>query len=320
MNREREVFTSLSFYLFALNGLPFFTSLLRIFLSSRLVFLPSIKELITAGARLAAKMTSVGLAMDRIKSGYANPATGGVTSGKAYVQEEFVYAQQQLYAQALQRATRGLDNTTTQNAINLQSAILANNATNKMTMANILLGKLKETDIKLLAGEMSNRQLLMTADQRLAMAKALSEMGLQLDHQSDLQLISQKASSLTELEQEEIILNSLNQARGQMTEQLRKNMAKIIVKSTKTSPLSSALGGIGMIGGGIGGSLAGGSFFSNVLGLEGAGQMIGTTIGGVIGSIAAQSLASSLPGVISAVMGGAGVLSALGTIAVPLIG
>ena len=129
-----------------------------------------INSLIDGGARLAAKMTSVGLAMDRIKSGYANPATGGVTSGKAYVQEEFVYAQQQLYAQALQRATRGLDNTTTQNAINLQSAILANNATNKMTMANILLGKLKETDIKLLAGEMSNRQLLMTADQRLAMA------------------------------------------------------------------------------------------------------------------------------------------------------
>ena len=279
-----------------------------------------INSLIDGGARLAAKMTSVGMAMDRIKSGYANPVTGGVASAKAYVQEEFVYAQQQLYAQALQRATRGLDNTTTQNAINLQSAILANNATNKMTMANILLGKLKETDIKLLAGEMSNRQLLMTADQRLAMAKALSEMGLQLDHQSDLQLISQKASNLTELEQEEIILNSLNQARGQMTEQLRKNMAKIIVKSTKTSPLSSALGGIGMIGGGIGGSLAGGSFFSNVLGLEGAGQMIGTTIGGVIGSTAAQSLASSLPGVISAVMGGAGVLSALGTIAVPLIG
>lgn len=277
-------------------------------------------SLIDGGAKLASKISSVGLAMDRIKSGYANPVTGGVASAKAYIQEEFVYAQQQLYAQALQRATRGLDNTTTQNAINLQSAILANNATNKLTMANILLGNLTERDIETLAGEMSNRQLLMTADQRLMMAKALSEMGLQLDHQSDLQQIAQKTSNLSELRQEEIILNSLNQARGQMTEQLRKNMAKIIVESTKTTPLSSALGGIGMIGGGIGGSLAGELFFSNFLGLEGAGQMIGTTIGGVIGSIAAQSLASSLPGVISAVMGGAGVLSALGTIAGPLIG
>ena len=279
-----------------------------------------INSLIDGGARLTAKMTSVGLAMDRIKSGYANPATGAVTSGKAYVQEEFVYAQQQLYAQSLQRATRGLDNTTTQNAINLQSAILNNNATNKMTMANILLGSLTERDIETLAGEMSSRQLLMTADQRLAMAKALSEMGLQLDHQSDLQLISQKASNLSELEQEEIILKSLNQARGQMTDQLRKNMARNIVGSTKASPLGSFLGGIGMIGGGIFGGAAGGSFASDFLGLEGAGQMIGTTIGGVIGSTVAQSLASKLPGVISAVMGGAGVLGALGTIAAPLIG
>lgn len=279
-----------------------------------------INSLIDGGARLAAKMTSVGMAMDRIKSGYANPVTGGVASAKAYVQEEFVYAQQQLYAQALQRATRGLDNTTTQNAINLQSAILANNATNKMTMANILLGSLTERDIETLAGEMSSRQLLMTADQRLAMAKALSEMGLQLDHQSDLQLISQKASNLSELEQEEIILKSLNQARGQMTDQLRKNMARNIVGSTKASPLGSFLGGIGMIGGGIFGGAAGGSFASDFLGLEGAGQMIGTTIGGVIGSTVAQSLASKLPGVISAVMGGAGVLGALGTIAAPLIG
>ena len=262
-----------------------------------------INSLIDGGARLAAKMTSVGLAMDRIKSGYANPATGAVTSGKAYVQEEFVYAQQQLYAQSLQRATRGLDNTTTQNAINLQSAILNNNATNKMTMANILLGSLTERDIETLAGEMSSRQLLMTADQRLAMAKALSEMGLQLDHQSDLQLISQKASNLSELEQEEIILKSLNQARGQMTDQLRKNMAQNITGSIKNTPLSSALGGIGMIGGGIGGGLAGGSFFSNVLGLEGAGQMIGTTIGGVIGSTFTQALMSKLPAVLSGAAG-----------------
>lgn len=279
-----------------------------------------INSLIDGGARLAAKMTSVGLAMDRIKSGYANPATGGVASAKAYVQEEFVYAQQQLYAQALQRATRGLDNTTTQNAINLQSAILANNTQTKETASKILLGKLTDDEIRTTTQRLSVDGLLMTADQRLAMAKALSEMGLQLDHQSDLQLISQKTSNLSELEQEEIILKSLNQARGQMTDQLRKNMAQNITGSIKNTPLSSALGGIGMIGGGIGGSLAGGSFFSNVLGLEGAGQMIGTTIGGVIGSIAAQSLASSLPGVISAVMGGAGVLSALGTIAVPLIG
>ena len=279
-----------------------------------------INSLIDGGARLAAKMTSVGLAMDRIKSGYANPATGAVTSGKAYVQEEFVYAQQQLYAQSLQRATRGLDNTTTQNAINLQSAILANNTQTKETASKILLGKLTEDEIRTTTQRLSVDGLLMTADQRLAMAKALSEMGLQLDHQSDLQLISQKASNLSELEQEEIILKSLNQARGQMTDKLRKNMARNIVESTKASPLGSFLGGIGMIGGGIWGGSVGGSFFSNVLGLEGAGQMIGTTIGGVIGSTAAQSLASNLPGVISAVMGGAGVLSALGTIAVPLIG
>lgn len=277
-----------------------------------------INSLIDGGARLAAKMTSVGLAMDRIKSGYANPATGAVTSGKAYVQEEFVYAQQQLYAQSLQRATRGLDNTTTQNAINLQSAILANNTQTKETASKILLGKLTEDEIRTTTQRLSVDGLLMTADQRLAMAKALSEMGLQLDHQSDLQLISQKASNLSALEQEEIILKSLNQARGQMTDQLRKNMARNIVGSTKASPLGSFLGGIGMIGGGIWGGSVGGSAASNIWGLEGAGQMIGTTIGGIAGSYALQSIASSLPSIISSVAAGGGIVAALSPLAIPI--
>lgn len=277
-----------------------------------------INSLIDGGARLAAKMTSVGMAMDRIKSGYANPATGAVTSGKAYVQEEFVYAQQQLYAQSLQRATRGLDNTTTQNAINLQSAILANNTQTKETASKILLGKLTEDEIRTTTQRLSVDGLLMTADQRLAMAKALSEMGLQLDHQSDLQLISQKASNLSALEQEEIILKSLNQARGQMTDQLRKNMARNIVESTKASPLGSFLGGIGMIGGGIWGGSVVGSAASNIWGLEGAGQMIGTTIGGIAGSYALQSIASSLPSIISSVAAGGGIVAALSPLAIPI--
>ena len=277
-----------------------------------------INSLIDGGAKLAAKMTSVEMTMDRIKSGYANPATGAVTSGKAYVQEEFVYAQQQLYAQSLQRATRGLDNTTTQNAINLQSAILANNTQTKETASKILLGKLTEDEIRTTTQRLSVDGLLMTADQRLAMAKALSEMGLQLDHQSDLQLISQKASNLSALEQEEIILKSLNQARGQMTDQLRKNMARNIVESTKASPLGSFLGGIGMIGGGIWGGSVGGSAASNIWGLEGAGQMIGTTIGGIAGSYALQSIASSLPSIISSVAAGGGIVAALSPLAIPI--
>ena len=247
---------------------------------------------------MASKLTDIGMLFDKAK---LNLAIGGTAtssakdSGLNNVRENFIFAQQQMFGQALQKYTNTLNQQDAQAALNMQKEMLRMSATDKLTVAESLL-----TNVQL--GNISDE-----SKKHLANALTL------ILQDGEQKTILQKIASGQELSDSEDGLAALNYGLAELRKKQYKNaVAENMNKSSKMGePGSMIANGVGMLIGGGAGAFGFASMGENLLGDQG--KIYGTMLGSMIGSYAGKALAT---GITTAVTSGVGA----GLMAIPGLG
>lgn len=233
---------------------------------------------------LLSKITDVGMMFDRVKMNFAtgkSTTISAATSGFSNVREDFIFAQQQMFGQALAKYTNTLNAQDAQAVQNMQKEMLRMSSTDKLTVAQSLL---------------TNAQLTNISDESaIHLANALL---LVLD-ENERSIILQKIASGEKLSETEHGLAALNNALKRVREkEYAQAVGDTMNKSGKMGePVSMIANGAGMILGGYAGSTAGGNL-GEILGGD-SGKIYGTMLGGMIGSYGGKALATGLGTVVS---------------------
>ena len=234
---------------------------------------------------LLSKITDVGMMFDRVKMNFA---TGNVANSTAFkggmdnIRDNFIFAQQQMFGQALAKYTSTLNAQDAQAVQNMQKEMLRMSSTDKLTVAQSLL---------------TNAQLTNISDESaIHLANALL---LVLD-ENEKSVILQKIASGEKLSETEHGLAALNNALKRLREkEYAQAVGNTMNKSGKMGePGSMIANGAGMILGGTLGGFGFGSIGESLLGDQG--KIYGTMLGSMIGSYAGKNLVS---GIVSAVSG-----------------
>ena len=228
---------------------------------------------------MASKLTDIGMLFDKAKMNLSlgrNSTINAYSGGVDTVREDFIFAQQQMFGQALAKYTSTLNAQDAQAVQNMQKEMLRMSSTDKLTVAQTLLTNAQLTDI---------------SDES---AKHLANALLLVLNENERSVILQKIASGEKLSETEHGLAALNNALKRVRE---KEYAQAVGNTMSKSgamgePRSMISTGIGMTLGGIAGGNAGGNL-GEFLGGD-SGKIYGTVLGGMIGSYGGKALMTVL--------------------------
>lgn len=241
---------------------------------------------------LLSKITDVGMMFDRVKMNFAtgkSTTISAATSGFSNVREDFIFAQQQMFGQALQKYTNTLNQQDAQAALNMQKEMLRMSATDKLTVAeslltNVQLGNISDESKKHLANALT--LILEDGEQKTILQKIASGQELS-DSEDGLAALNYGLAELRKKQYKDAVADTMNKS-GKMGE-----------------PGSMIANGVGMIIGGTAGAYGFGSAGESLLGDQG--KIYGTMLGSMIGSYAGKALTNGL----ASAMAGKGFMAAI---------
>lgn len=228
---------------------------------------------------MASKLTDIGMLFDKAKMNLSlkgtytkNAFSGSVDT----VREDFIFAQQQMFGQALAKYTSTLNAQDAQAVQNMQKEMLRMSSTDKLTVAQSLL---------------TNTQLTEISDES---AKHLANALLLVLNENERSVILQKIASGEKLSKTEHGLAALNNALKRVREkEYAQAVGNTMSKSGKMGePRSMIATGLGMTLGGIAGGNAGGNL-GEFLGGD-SGKIYGTMLGSMVGSYGGKALSTVL--------------------------
>lgn len=238
---------------------------------------------------LASKVADIGMTFDRIKMNFAtgkSTTISAATSGFSNIREDFIFAQQQMFGQALAKYTSTLNAQDAQAVQNMQKDMLRMSAKDKLMLSEILLSdnntKMTLTQLTSITDEnkkhLANALLLVTQNEQVRTVLQEIASGKDLNvSQKNLDAINDALVEVKQKEYRQIVAGNMNKS-GKMGE-----------------PGSMIANGAGMIlGGGIG-AFGFGSVGESLLGDQG--KIYGTMLGSMIGSYAGKSLVKAIAGV-----------------------
>ena len=238
---------------------------------------------------LLSKITDVGMMFDRVKMNFA---TGNASTSTAFkggmdnIRDNFIFAQQQTFGQALAKYTSTLNAQDAQAVQNMQKEMLRMSAKDKLMLSEILLSDNNT--------QMTLSQLNSITDEN---KKHLANSLLLVTQNEQVRTVLQEIASGKDLNVSQKNLDAINDALVEVKQkEYRQIVAGNMNKSGKMGePGSMIANGAGMIlGGGIG-AFGLDSVGESLLGDQG--KIYGTMLGSMIGSYAGKSLVGAIAGV-----------------------
>lgn len=238
---------------------------------------------------LASKVADIGMTFDRVKMNFATGKAStsiALRGGMDNIRDNFIFAQQQTFGQALAKYTSTLNAQDAQAVQNMQKEMLRMSAKDKLMLSEILLSDNNT--------QMTLSQLNSITDEN---KKHLANSLLLVTQNEQVRTVLQEIASGKDLNVSQKNLDAINDALVEVKQkEYRQIVAGNMNKSGKMGePGSMIANGAGMIlGGGIG-AFGFGSVGESLLGDQG--KIYGTMLGSMIGSYAGKSLVGAIAGV-----------------------